>query len=77
MLYLLGYAEFSVYHQSFFSKGEISIFSRKNGKEFPNALYYISDSVKGTEAFIENNFSKADIFIAVGGDGTISSIAKN
>ncbi|MEJ8590346.1 YegS/Rv2252/BmrU family lipid kinase [Riemerella anatipestifer] len=60
----------------FSAKGKYQSFLEKMEKEFPQALYYISDSVKGTEVFIENNFSKADIFIAVGGDGTISSIAK-
>ncbi|MDY3547087.1 YegS/Rv2252/BmrU family lipid kinase [Riemerella anatipestifer] len=60
----------------FSAKGKYQSFLEKMEKEFPKALYYISDSVKGTETFIENNFSKVDIFIAVGGDGTISSIAK-
>lgn len=60
----------------FSAKGKYQSFLKKIEKEFPKALYYISDSVKGTEIFIENNFSKVDIFIAVGGDGTISSIAK-
>ncbi|AQY22850.1 diacylglycerol/lipid kinase family protein [Riemerella anatipestifer] len=60
----------------FSAKGKYQSFLKKMEKEFPKALYYISNSVKGTEIFIENNFSKVDIFIAVGGDGTISSIAK-
>lgn len=42
--------------------------------EQPN--FYISESLAGTEKYIKENFETTDIFIAVGGDGTISSVAK-
>jgi len=45
-------------------------------KNVENPRIYISDSVAGTEDFINKNFENTDIFVAVGGDGTISSVAK-
>lgn len=45
-------------------------------KQVENPNFYISDSIEGTENFIQQNFDKTDIFVAVGGDGTISSVAK-
>lgn len=42
-----------------------------------NPLYVISKSIDDTEDFIKENFEKIDIFIAIGGDGTISTVAKN
>lgn len=45
-------------------------------KKIENPLYYVSESVEGTENFIHENFENTDIFVAVGGDGTISSVAK-
>ncbi len=42
--------------------------------EDPN--FYISKSLAGTEKFIKDHFDTTDIFVAVGGDGTISSVAK-
>lgn len=58
--------------------------AKKNYKPFLKLLqknvddltYYISESLRGTEEFIEENFSSIEIFVAVGGDGTISSVAK-
>ena len=41
-----------------------------------NPNYYISDSVEGTEKFIEDHFENTEIFVAIGGDGTISSVAQ-
>lgn len=38
--------------------------------------YFISDSIEKTDQFIQDHFEKTDIFVAVGGDGTISSVAK-
>src|SRR5690606_33457447 len=40
-------------------------------------LYYISESIQGTDEFIQQNFDHIDIFVAIGGDGTISTVAKN
>ncbi|WP_226064949.1 diacylglycerol/lipid kinase family protein [Kaistella polysaccharea] len=46
-------------------------------KNLENPIFYLSESVAGTEQFITENFDKIDIFVAVGGDGTISSVAKS
>lgn len=45
-------------------------------KQVENPLFYISESLEGTAEFISENFEKIDVFVAVGGDGTISSVAK-
>ena len=45
-------------------------------KKVENPNFYISESLAGTENFIKENFNNTDIFVAVGGDGTISSVAK-
>jgi diacylglycerol kinase (ATP) len=58
--------------------------AKKNYKPFLEALkkrvenpnFYISQSLADTEKFIKENFEISDIFVAVGGDGTISSVAK-
>ena len=42
-----------------------------------NPLYLISKSIQDTEDFIKENFEKIDVFVAIGGDGTISTVAKN
>ncbi len=58
--------------------------AKKNYQPFLNELqyktdaplYYISDSVEGTVRFIKEHFDRVEIFVAVGGDGTISSVAQ-
>ncbi|CAI8860851.1 diacylglycerol/lipid kinase family protein [Chryseobacterium sp. IT-36CA2] len=47
----------------------------KNKVEDP--LYYVSESILGTDEFIKDHFDEVDIFVAIGGDGTISTVAKN
>lgn len=47
----------------------------KKKVSYPN--FYISESIEGTDAFIRNNFDNTDVFVAIGGDGTISTVAKN
>ncbi|WP_410493677.1 diacylglycerol/lipid kinase family protein [Chryseobacterium sp. MYb7] len=42
-----------------------------------NPLYYVSESILGTDEFIKEHFNEVDIFVAIGGDGTISTVAKN
>lgn len=42
-----------------------------------NPLYYVSESIPGTDEFIQTHFEQVDIFVAIGGDGTISTVAKN
>lgn len=46
-------------------------------KKVGDPLYYISESIQGTDDFIRDNFDTIDIFVAIGGDGTISTVAKN
>ncbi|KMQ61239.1 diacylglycerol kinase [Chryseobacterium sp. BLS98] len=46
-------------------------------KKVGNPLYYISESIPGTDDFIRENFDNVDIFVAIGGDGTISTVARN
>ncbi len=41
-----------------------------------NPVFYISESIQGTFDFITEHFDAVDIFVAVGGDGTISTIAQ-
>lgn len=40
-------------------------------------LYYISESILGTDDFIQQYSDQVDIFVAIGGDGTISTVARN
>ncbi|WP_306845909.1 diacylglycerol/lipid kinase family protein [Chryseobacterium lathyri] len=46
-------------------------------KKVENPLYYISESIPATDDFIRANFDHIDIFVAIGGDGTISTVARN
>ncbi|MCW3162551.1 diacylglycerol/lipid kinase family protein [Chryseobacterium oryctis] len=46
-------------------------------KKVGNPLYYVSESILGTDEFIKENFNKIDIFVAIGGDGTISTVARS
>lgn len=45
-------------------------------RKIPDAKVYISESIKGTFDFIESHFETVEIFVAVGGDGTISTVAQ-
>lgn len=45
-------------------------------RRIENPLYLISRSLEDTEDFISVNWDKVDIFVAVGGDGTISVVAQ-
>lgn len=58
------------------AKGDASNFLGKLKKKLENPYYIISQSMADTEQFITENWDKIDIFVAVGGDGTISSVAK-
>lgn len=58
--------------------------AKKNYQPFLNELkskiqtplYYISESILGTDDFMETHFDEVDFFVAIGGDGTISTVAK-
>lgn len=41
-----------------------------------NPVYLVSKSLEDTEEFIRRNWNDVDIFVAVGGDGTISVVAQ-
>lgn len=41
-----------------------------------NPVYVVSKSLEDTEEFIRRNWNDVDIFVAVGGDGTISVVAQ-
>lgn len=45
-------------------------------RRIENPLYLISRSLEDTEDFISVNWDNVDIFVAVGGDGTISVVAQ-
>ena len=45
-------------------------------RKLENPLIYISDSIGGTSDFIKKHFDETDIFVAIGGDGTISTVAR-
>lgn len=57
------------------AKGKYQPILREINKHIASPLVYISKSVEGTEAFIKETFDKVKIYIAIGGDGTISNIA--
>ena len=46
-------------------------------KKVENPNFYIQESIEGTDEFIKDNFENTEIFVAIGGDGTISTVAKN
>ncbi len=45
-------------------------------KKIENPLFLISQSLEDTEDFIKAHWNQVDIFVAVGGDGTISVVAQ-
>lgn len=61
----------------FSAKKNYQPFLNELKKKVYNPLYYISESIVGTDEFIQKHFPDTDIFVAIGGDGTISTVAKN
>jgi YegS/Rv2252/BmrU family lipid kinase len=61
----------------FSAKKNYQPFLNELKKKVDNPLYYISESIPGTDDFIRTHFDQVDIFVAIGGDGTISTVAKN
>lgn len=60
----------------FSAKKNYQPFLNELKKKVENPLYYISESIQGTDDFIEQHFNEIDIFVAIGGDGTISTVAR-
>ena len=60
----------------FSAKKDYHPFLRALKTKVKNPLYYISESIQGTFKFIDDHFATTDIFVAVGGDGTISTVAQ-
>lgn len=58
------------------ARGNYQPFLNALQRKLPDALIHISESIEGTRKFIEEHDDKVDIFVAYGGDGTISSVAK-
>ncbi|AZI31993.1 diacylglycerol/lipid kinase family protein [Kaistella carnis] len=60
----------------FSAKKNYKPFVRLLKEKVKDANFFISESFESTDQFINQNFDTIDIFVAVGGDGTISSVAK-
>ena len=58
------------------AKGNYAPIYNKLRSKVENLNFYISESPEGTQKFIEENFQNTEIFVAIGGDGTISSVAQ-
>lgn len=58
------------------SNGAYKPFLNQLKEKEKNAHILLSKSKKHTEDFIKENWEKYDVFVAAGGDGTISSIAQ-
>ncbi|TXF79130.1 diacylglycerol/lipid kinase family protein [Chryseobacterium sp.] len=60
----------------FSAKKNYGVFLSALKKKVENPLFYVSESIEGTFNFIDDNFATVDIFVAVGGDGTISTVSQ-
>lgn len=58
------------------ARGNYQPFLKALLSRHPDAKVYLSETPKGTADFISASFHDVDIFVAVGGDGTISSVAR-
>lgn len=60
----------------FSAKKNYKVFLEDLQKKYPEANFLISKSIEDTHRFIEENKAVTDVFVAVGGDGTISTVAQ-
>lgn len=60
----------------FSAKKNYKPFLEELGKAVENPLFLISKSLQDTDTFIDKHWGNVDVFVAVGGDGTISTVAK-
>jgi YegS/Rv2252/BmrU family lipid kinase len=61
----------------FSSNGNYQPFLKEIEKQLPHSVIYISKSIVGTQEFIQKNKTNISVFVAVGGDGTISTVAQS
>lgn len=59
------------------AKGKYEGFVSSLQKLLPEAQYFISESKEDTSNIIQAHFENTDIFVAAGGDGTITSVAEH
>ncbi len=59
------------------AKNSADNFLRELRAKVSDPLYHVSLSVQTTHDFILDHFDDVDVFVAVGGDGTISSVASS
>ena len=60
----------------FSAKKNYQPFLDELSKKVENPLFLVSKSLKDTDDFIDEHWKNIDVFVAVGGDGTISTVAK-
>lgn len=60
----------------FSAKKNYQPFLDELSKKVENPLFLVSKSLENTDAFIDEHWNDVDVFVAVGGDGTISTVAK-
>jgi len=60
----------------FSAKKNYQPFLDELSKKVEKPLYLISKSLEDTDDFIDEHWENVDVFVAVGGDGTISTVAK-
>lgn len=61
----------------FSAKKQPDLFIQKLKTKVDSLHYYVSESLEKTTEFILETKDKYDVYVAVGRDGTISSVAKN
>ena len=60
----------------FSAKKNYQPFLNELSKTMENPLFLVSKSLENTDSFIDEHWNDVDVFVAVGGDGTISTVAK-